>query len=170
MQACHCFPSLHTQWSIFKLPTVPRDAALNSRSKSRAVLDWVARKNAKNSRRARGERRFFKFVFRVFFYSFEYRSLRSQFFYPNAIKWPGRIGAPPIPENTIKCRDPPSLPALIEKRRPPRHDQRSIGERDFARKRWWWRVKRFLLSEPLVGMMRWLLGHYTTPIEISTLV
>ena len=35
-----------------------------------------------------------------FFSTVEYCSLRSQTFYPNArIKWPGRIGVPPIPEH-----------------------------------------------------------------------
>ena len=46
VQACHCSPSSHTQGNIFKPPRVPRDAALDSRSQSRAMLDCVERKNA----------------------------------------------------------------------------------------------------------------------------
>ena len=38
--------SSHTQWNIVKPPRVTRDAAFNSSSQSRALLDFTGRKNA----------------------------------------------------------------------------------------------------------------------------
>ena len=126
VQACHCSPSSHTQWNIVKPPRVPRDAVFNSRSQSRAMLDCVERKNAisRNSSfcgksvspavrsKTIKEKSVFSAVFvfdcrmnvfdrtfSVFLYCFFFRRL----FYPDsAIKWPGRIGVPQIPENKIQ--------------------------------------------------------------------
>ena len=85
VKAFHCPPSSHTQSNLGKLPTVPRIAAFNSRSQSRAMLGCVARKNAKNSFFLLLNFECFSyFLVDLLFFLIIKCSLRSQTFNPNA--------------------------------------------------------------------------------------
>ena len=48
VQACHCATSSHTEFDLFIFPRAPGGTTINSRPHSRAMLDCVSRKNAKN--------------------------------------------------------------------------------------------------------------------------